>query len=46
MGSSFIRLGWIGVGLCLEFIADGRRVVTTRVSTIRIQSSSGGSRIH
>jgi hypothetical protein len=46
MGASFIKLGWIGVGFCLEFIADGRRVVTTRVSTIGVQSSSGGSRVH
>jgi hypothetical protein len=46
MGGSFIKVGWIGVGFCLELIADGQRIVTTRVSAIGIQPSAGGSRIH
>lgn len=46
MGGSFIKVGWIGVGLCLEFVADGQRIVTTRVRAIGIQPSAGGSRIH
>jgi len=46
MGGSFIKLGWIGDGLCLEFLAGDQRIVTTRVRTIGIQSSAGDSRIH
>jgi hypothetical protein len=46
MGGSFIKVGWIGVGFCLEFIADGQRIITTRVRTIRIRTSAGDSRIH
>jgi len=46
MGGSCIKLGWIGVGFCLEFIADGRRVVTTRVRAIGIQRSADQSRPH
>jgi len=46
MGGSCIKLGWIGVGFCLEFIADGRRVVTTRVRAIGIQRSADQSRTH
>jgi hypothetical protein len=45
-GGSCIKLGWIGVGFCLEFIADGRRVITTRVRAIGIQRPSGESRPH
>jgi hypothetical protein len=46
MGGSCIKVGWIGVGFCLEFIADGRRVVTTRVRAIGIQRSADQSRRH
>jgi hypothetical protein len=46
MGGSCIRLGWIGVGFCLEFVADGRRIITTRVRAIGIQRASGESRPH
>lgn len=46
MGGSCIRLGWIGVGFCLEFIADGQRVITTRVRAIGIQRPSDESRPH
>jgi hypothetical protein len=46
MGGSCIKFGWIGVGFCLEFIADGQRVITTRVRAIRIQRPSGESRPH
>jgi hypothetical protein len=46
MGGSCIKLGWIGVGFCLEFIADGQRVITTRVRAIGIQRPCGESRPH
>src|SRR5262245_3014987 len=46
MGGSLIKLGWVGVGFCLELIADGQRIVTTRVRTIGVQPSSGQTRPH
>lgn len=33
-GGSFLKVGWIGVGLCLEIWARGRRIVTSPVRTI------------
>jgi|SRR5215467_558714 len=46
MGGSLIKVGWIGVGFCLEFIANGQRIVTTRVRTIVVKPPSGQSRPH
>jgi hypothetical protein len=46
MGGSCIKFGWIGVGFCLEFIADGQRVITTRVRAIHIQRASDQWRPH
>lgn len=34
LGSSLLKLGWIGIGLRMEIRADGRRVVTTPVQSI------------
>ncbi len=36
-GGKLFKLGWIGVGLHLEFQAVGRRIVTSRVRTIAIE---------
>ena len=46
MGGSLIKVGWIGVGFCMEFIANGQRIVTTRVRTIGVTPPSGQSRPH
>ena len=46
MNGSFIKIGWIGVGFCMEFIADGQLIVTTRVRTIAVRQPSGESRPH
>ena len=34
LGSSFLKLGWIGVGLRMEIRAGGQRIVTTSVRSI------------
>jgi hypothetical protein len=46
MGGSLIKVGWIGVGFCMELIAEGQRIVTTRVRTIGVQPPSGQTRPH
>lgn len=33
-GGSFLKLGWIGVGLCMEILAHGQRIVTSPVRSI------------
>jgi hypothetical protein len=33
-GGGFLKLGWIVVGLCMEILADGRRIVTSPVRSI------------
>lgn len=33
-GGSFLKIGWIGVGLCMEIWAHGQRIVTSPVRTI------------
>ena len=35
LGGSCIKLGWVGRGFCLEFLHQGRRIVTTRILEIR-----------
>jgi hypothetical protein len=34
LGTSLLRLGWIGLGLRMEIRANGQRIVTTPVRTI------------
>ncbi|MBI2185593.1 MAG: hypothetical protein HYU37_00550 [Acidobacteria bacterium] len=33
-GGSLLKLGWIGVGLCMELWAQGQRIVTSPVRSI------------
>lgn len=47
-GGSYVKTGWIGVGLRVEILAGGRRIVTSRVQSITIESvppRPSGSRI-
>ena len=37
IGGSWLRVGWIGVGLLIEFDAAGTRIVTSPVLAITIQ---------
>jgi hypothetical protein len=35
LGGSCLKVGWIGRGFCLEFVREGRRVVTSPAREIR-----------
>jgi hypothetical protein len=37
LGTHLLKIGWIGVGLCVELSVAGRRVVTSRVQGISIE---------
>ena len=36
-GGSFLKIGWIGVGLRMEICWDGQRIITSRVRRIQVQ---------
>ena len=38
VGGSFVRTGWIGVGLRLEILVDRKRIVTSRVRSVTVES--------
>ena len=46
VGGSFLKVGWIGVGLRMEILADGRRIVTSPVYDIVTSDSSATERVH
>lgn len=35
LGGSFLKVGWVGCGFCMEFFHAGQRIVTTRAREIR-----------
>ena len=35
LGGSFLKVGWVGCGFCMEFLHEGQRIVTTRAREIR-----------
>jgi hypothetical protein len=37
LGTSLLKVGWIGPGLCMELAAGGKRVVTSCVQAISIE---------
>ena len=41
-GGSCLQLGWVGVGLHLEFHAGDQWIITSRVRTIAIERSASG----
>ena len=45
VGGSFLKVGWIGVGLRMEILAEGRRIITTPVYDIVARDDSS-SRVH
>ena len=45
VGGSFLKVGWIGIGLRMEILVDGRRIVTSPVRDIST-AGSGSSRVH
>ncbi len=46
LGSSFLKVGWIGVGLRMEIRARGQRIVTTAVRAIAREDRAGAERPH
>jgi hypothetical protein len=46
VGGSFLKVGWIGVGLRMEILAEGRRIVTSPVYDIVTADTTSDQRIH
>ena len=46
LGSSFLKIGWIGVGLRMEIHAGGQRIVTTAVRSIARDERASAARPH
>ena len=46
LGSCFLKVGWIGVGLRMEISARGQRIVTTAVRAIARDDRAGAERPH
>jgi len=46
VGGSFLKVGWIGVGLRMEILADGRRIVTSPVYDIVASDNASSERVH
>jgi hypothetical protein len=42
IGGSMLMLGWLGVGLRVEFNANGRHIVTSPVQELRVEHESLG----
>jgi hypothetical protein len=36
-GGSFLKVGWIGIGLRMEIFADGQRIITSPVRDISLE---------
>ena len=36
-GGSFLKLGWIGLGLRMEVLWDGQRIITSRIRAVQVQ---------
>jgi hypothetical protein len=36
-GGSFLKVGWIGIGLRMEIFADGQRIITSPVRDISVE---------
>jgi hypothetical protein len=46
LGTSFLKIGWIGLGLRMEITAAGQRIVTTAVRSIAREDTAGAARPH
>jgi hypothetical protein len=46
VGGSFLKIGWIGLGLRMELVVDEQRIVTSPVCTISRGVLEAGSRVH
>jgi hypothetical protein len=43
-GGSFLKLGWIGLGLRMEILWDGQRIITSRIRTVQVQQPAPGGK--
>ena len=46
LGGSFLRIGWIGVGLRMELRAEGKRIVTSPVRAVASEPEVGRAPVH
>jgi hypothetical protein len=46
IGGSFLKVGWIGIGLRMEILADGRRIVTSPVYDIVANDTPRSLHVH
>ena len=46
VGGSFLKVGWIGVGLRMEILAEGRRIITSPVYDILTADTASSHRVH
>lgn len=46
LGGNLLKVGWIGVGLRMEILAQGRRIVTTAVRSILVADDTIPIRPH
>lgn len=46
IGGNLLKIGWIGVGLRMEIVAEGRRIVTTAVRSIVRRDDIQSARPH
>ena len=46
LGGNLLKVGWIGVGLRMEILAEGRRIVTTAVRSIARDDDAPPARTH
>lgn len=45
-GGSFLKMQWVGVGLCMEIYSGGQRIVTSRVRTITTEEEPTAPGLH
>jgi hypothetical protein len=43
LGGSFLKLGWVGLGLRMEILWDGQRIITSGVREIQVERSASAT---
>ena len=42
-GGTLLKVGWIGIGLRMEIVTNGRRIITSPVRDVALEQASAGS---
>ena len=42
-GGSYLKIGWVGLGLHMEFHAGGQWIITSHVRAIAVEASATGA---